>query len=516
MLDGAASIISTGTDTVPKLLLEHGEKRPNSKALRAQIGGKWQTWHWSQMIDETRLWAGGLAALGFKHGDRIILMGRDRAQLYWAMAAAQLLGGVPVLVHEDCPAPKLAAIIDHEKARFAVIDDQDSQDWLLPLIADTPLAHLIQLQDDLVTAQDGPDSPVQTRQSLHDQGQQWHQDKPDFFAGEAGKGRGSDLAVTFYSADPEPVTMALSNPEVGVGPQGLSLTFDNVLVTARAAGLFDGVSDKAVALAHLPISDPADHLVSYAQHYLFGFQLVCAGHRDGLIEDLRATRPTYLVGTPATFITIVEAIKQRRDNARLFNKWRYRTFLNHAENLGQDRLTGQGVSWGRRLVYWFGQELLYGGLKKRWGLDRLLLAYGVSGRLADDTLALLHGLRVTLKQIYGPAAASVFVTIPPSGYPSAYPPGTPTEGSTRPGSDPARDQARPRSTGLPLPGVELKIGPDNRVLIKSPGIAKNPVTQAAIKGDGWYQTDDQGYVDADGQLIITRWAAATPAQTPAV
>jgi hypothetical protein len=39
--------------------------------------------------------ASGLAELGFKRGDNLAIIGDNRPRLYWAMAAAQCLGGVP-------------------------------------------------------------------------------------------------------------------------------------------------------------------------------------------------------------------------------------------------------------------------------------------------------------------------------------------------------------------------------------------------------------------------------------
>lgn len=63
------------------------------------------------------------------------------------------------------------------------------------------------------------------------------------------------------------------------------------------------------------------------------------------------------------------------------------------------------------------------------------------------------------------------------------------------------------SVGLPLPGVEVRIGPDGEVLSRGPhimtGYWNNPPATAAALEDGWLHTGDLGRIDDDGFLYIT-------------
>jgi len=85
-------------DTFPKLLLENAARIGDLPACREKDLGIWQTWNWSQVADEVRALACGLAAMGFQRGDKLIIVGDNRPRLYWAMTAAQAVGGVPVPV----------------------------------------------------------------------------------------------------------------------------------------------------------------------------------------------------------------------------------------------------------------------------------------------------------------------------------------------------------------------------------------------------------------------------------
>ena len=63
------------------------------------------------------------------------------------------------------------------------------------------------------------------------------------------------------------------------------------------------------------------------------------------------------------------------------------------------------------------------------------------------------------------------------------------------------------SVGRPLPGIEVKIGENDEILIKGPGVTsgyykKESATREAFDKDGFFHTGDAGYLK-DGELFIT-------------
>ena len=75
--------------TFPRLLEMHAAMRGDRPAIREKDLGIWQTTSWSQVRNEVEAIAGGLAALGFKRGDNLAVIGDNRPRLYWSMMAAQ-------------------------------------------------------------------------------------------------------------------------------------------------------------------------------------------------------------------------------------------------------------------------------------------------------------------------------------------------------------------------------------------------------------------------------------------
>ncbi|MBN9117487.1 MAG: AMP-binding protein, partial [Pandoraea sp.] len=82
--------------TFPRLLLAHAATRGTRTAYREKDLGIWQCWTWHAAAQEVRMLACALAAAGFKRGDNLAIVGNNRVRLYWAMTAAQALGGVAV------------------------------------------------------------------------------------------------------------------------------------------------------------------------------------------------------------------------------------------------------------------------------------------------------------------------------------------------------------------------------------------------------------------------------------
>ncbi|MEW8350656.1 MAG: AMP-binding protein, partial [Candidatus Thiodiazotropha taylori] len=70
------------------------------------------------------------------------------------------------------------------------------------------------------------------------------------------------------------------------------------------------------------------------------------------------------------------------------------------------------------------------------------------------------------------------------------------------------DNIKPESVGVPLRGVTTKIGDDDELLVKTPGMMlgywnNHAATAAMIDPQGWLHTGDQARIDEDGHIHIT-------------
>ena len=89
----------------------------------------------------------GLAAAGFKRGDKLSVLGDNRARLYWAQLAAMALGGMSVPLYQDSIASELAYVLGHAEVSVVVAEDQEQVDKILSIAGELPSLRLLVYDD---------------------------------------------------------------------------------------------------------------------------------------------------------------------------------------------------------------------------------------------------------------------------------------------------------------------------------------------------------------------------------
>jgi long-chain acyl-CoA synthetase len=465
-----ARSVADAPDTFPKLLLEHARVRPDRPANREKDYGIWQSWSWAEVAAEVEALACGLAAIGFRRGDKLAIVGDNRPRLYWAIAATQALGGVPVPIYQDSIADEMAFVLDHAEVRFAVAEDQEQVDKLAEIKERCPLLERVIFSD--LRGMRHYDQPwLEDYTEVQDRGRKFARDGPEFFRGEIAKGRGSDAAIILYTSG------------TTGQPKGVILSFDNIITTAKNAIAFERLTEREEVLAYLPMAWIGEHIFSYAQAYCAGFCASCPESQATVMLDLRELGPTYFFAPPRIFESILTQVMIRMEDAGWAKRRLFHYFLDVARRVGPKILDRERVSVADRVLYRIGDALVYGPLKNTLGFSRIRVAYTAGEAIGPDLFTFYRSLGINLKQLYGMTESSVFLCIQKDG------------------------AVKPDTVGAPIEDVEIRIAGDGEVLFKSPGAFqcyfKNPeATAAAKRPDGWVHTGDSGFFDADGQLKI--------------
>jgi long-chain acyl-CoA synthetase len=465
---GMTAASTSEADTFPKLLAGLGNARPQAPAYREKEYGIWQTYDWAHVAGQVNRLAAGLADLGFSRGERLIVIGDNRPRLYWAMAAVQSLGGVPVPVYQDSVTEELAYVVEHAGARFAIAENQEQIDKLLEIQKSVPsLATLIYDDPRGLRYYQG----ILSYDEVLDRGARRLEASPTLVADQVAKGRGDDDAIMLYTSG------------TTGRPKGAVLSHDNLVWAAKAGAEFDGLKAGDELLSYLPMAWVGDHLFSYAQGYVVGLVVNCPESASTVMTDLREIGPTYYFAPPRVLENLITQVMIRMEDAGTVKRKVFQYFMALARKVGPALIDGRPVGLLDRLLYRIGDLLVYGPLKNTLGMSRVRVAYTAGEAVGPEIFNFYRALGVNMKQLYGQTEASVFVTIHPNG--EVY-------------SD---------TVGKPVSKVELKIAESGEVLYRSPGVFKeyfkNPqATNDTKTADGWVHTGDAGYLDERGHLKI--------------
>ena len=453
-------------DTFPKILRDNSKIFAKKAAIREKEFGIWQTLSWKEFYYNAQLLSAGFKSNGIGRGDKVAIIGDNRPKLYLSIAAAQLIGAVPVPCYQDSAADEILYILDHAEVKLVIAENQEQVDKILEVIDRLPKVKLIMYDDQrgLENYKNSKLLPLnKILEGSSEKNISWIDEEID-------KTLKDDLAIMLYTSG------------TTGRPKGVLLTYNNLIsVTGKACEIENFTSDDEV-VAYLPMAWVGDNTFCVCQSYISGFCVNCPESRDTLSIDLREIGPTYYFAPPRVWEAMLTQLMVRMQDADRVKLWIFNYFMNVSKKWGSLILDKKQVPIWSRLLYGLGNILVYGPLKNNLGLTRVRTAYTAGEAMGPDTFLFYRSLGINLKSLYGQTEASVFVTLQQDG------------------------DVDPETVGPAFPGVELKIL-DGEVLYKSSGVFKGyykneEATKETIDSDGWVSTGDAGVINSKGHLKI--------------
>jgi long-chain acyl-CoA synthetase len=458
------------TDTLPKLLARHARQSPRLAGMREKELGIWQTFSWRECQEHTRDFALGLAAHGFKRGDKLSVLGDNRARLYWAQLATQALGGMSVPLYQDSIAKELVHVLSHAEVSVVVAEDQEQVDKVLSLKADLPALRLIIYEDPRgMSAYDDP--ILKSFAAIQESGREFGRQSPGFYDRELAAGKSSDVALVAYTSG----TTGRS--------KGVLLSHANLIATSESFAGVEAVSPGDNWLCYLPMGWVGDAIFSQSASLVVGATCNCPESPETVQRDLRELGPDALLGPPRIWENMLTALQVRASDASWLKRKVYEYFRGLAER--RELLIGDRKPVPRlmQLAYRVGEFLVYGPVRDQLGLRNARWCLTGGAPLGADAFRFFRSFGINLKQIYGATEASALVALQ------------------------SNKDADPNTVGSTLPGTEVRIGERGEVLVKGPGVfqgyyKQDEATRDALTPDGWLRTGDAGLIDPRGQLAI--------------
>ena len=460
----------TDATTLPRMLRRNAQAMAKRPALREKNLGIWQTYSWARYYQEVRDFALGLAAHGFRRGDKLAVIGDNRPRLYWAQLAAQSLGGVAVPVYQDSIAAELVYVLNHAEISVIVAEDQEQVDKILSLNDKLPRLELI-IYDDPRGLRHYEAPSLKSFEDVQVAGREFGAADPDYIDTEIDKGAPDDLALLNYTSG------------TTGHPKGVMLSHANLLTSAAAYAAAEDIRPGDELLCYLPMAWIGDSLFSIVLNLLVGFTCNCPERPETVQRDLRELGPTIGFAPPRIWESMLSSVRVRTADSTLLKRSVFDFFQRLAERAEQVKGEGARVPVLTRLGLALGEVLVYGPLRDQLGLGRARWFYTGGAPLGSDTYRFFRSIGINVKQVWGATELSGLATLQPDG------------------------EANPDTVGRVLQGIELCVAENGEVLVRSPalfkGYYKQPeATRDTFSDDGWYRTGDSGFFDQRGHLVI--------------
>ncbi len=453
--------------TLPQLLRRNAATMAARPAMREKDYGIWQPYSWERYWQEVRDLAAGLAAQGFKPGDKLAVIGENRPRLYFAQFAAMCLGGIAVPAYQDAIAAELAYVLDHAEVSVVVAEDQEQVDKVLSLRERLPHLKLVVYDDP--RGLDDYDDPLL---------------KPFGWVQEQGRVAGAGpVEAAIDAGKPDDICLFSYTSGTTSRPKGVMLSHANLISAAAALATAEDIRAGDDFLAYLPMAWIGNSLFAIALHAWMGFTCNYPEKPETLLRDLRELGPTIALAPPRFWENTLTAVLVRAADASPLKRHLFNFFRRVAERAETGRAAGRRVPLGARLGLAVGEVLIYGPLRDQLGLRRARWVYTGGAPLGADTFRFFRAFGVNLKQVYGATELSGLCSAQADG------------------------DVDPDTVGRAFAGTELRIGENGEVHARSAavfrGYYKQPeATAAAMTEDGWLRTGDAGFIDRRGHLVI--------------
>lgn len=453
------------------MFLAQAGRQGDRVLYRFARNGHWETYTWQEALRRVREIALGLVSLGVQKGDRVALFSANRVE--WSLIdwADICVGALTVPIYSSSTPSQVCHILGHSGSTILFVD---SPERLAKLAGRDP--DLRQVSKIVVMDSTGSSIPsgiephrVLFLYELLEMGRRY------------GEAHGGDFDRLAYSLRPEDdLTIIYTSGTTGE-PKGVLTTHAHYLFVIAAVDSAILFTDQDVNLQFLPFA----HSFGRLEHFMVvakGVTCAFARSMETIAKDLQAIRPTLLFSVPRTYENAYSRIRSRAAAGGALQRAVFRCALWVGQRVSRRRSEGKSAPW-LRAAHYVARLLVFSKIHAGLG-GRLRLTISGGAPLAREIAEFFHSMGILVLEGYGLTETS---TVSHVNHLERYKIGT---------------------VGLPLRGMECRIGSDGEILLRGPNVFKGyyrdpKETQEALDAEGWFHTGDIGEVDRDGFLRIT-------------
>ena len=449
--------------TLDGLFYQRIRRSPDRVAYRQhQRDQGWHALTWREVADAVERWRAGLTAEGLAEGDRVAVLLRNCPEWVIFDQAALSLGLVTVPLYTDDRADNAAYVLQDAAVKVILVQDANRWKRVAEVLGDSPCPRRVVILDS------GPevDRLAETDPRVVSAARWLPQ---------------TGLPLAERGADPKSLATIVYTSGTTGRPKGVMLSHRNILTNAHGGVTLIDVYQEDVFLSFLPLSHTLERTAGYYLPMMTGSEVAFARSVAQLGEDMQSIRPTIIIAVPRVFERVYQRVQDQLAGRPAIARWIFRL----AVDAGWRRfLKDQGrAGWHPLLLLWpVLRGKVAGAVLEKLG-GRMRGAVSGGAPLPFGVARTFIGLGLPLLQGYGLTETSPVISV-----------------------NTLNDNI-PESVGVPIRGVQLRIGAEDELQVKGDNVMlgywnNHAATAKVLTHDGWLHTGDQARIE-NGHIYIT-------------
>ena len=441
-----------------QLLEKNAQNLPNKNAISYRDGENLIILTWKEFWNKVCQTANGLHTLDVKKGDCVGVFSQNSKDWVIFDVATQMLGAVTIPIYAT-----------NNYAQTEYIIKQTEMQHIL--VGDTPQLEILKSAETHLNKK----LHIFTSHIIKDEAENITY-FPDFI-----KHFSTERKIAEISDD-DLATILYTSGTTGT-PKGVMLSHGCFKDIISAHNQFFGFENLHTmkSLAFLPLS----HIFERA----WTLYVLSQGGEVAILEDpknilsaLKQVQPNAMCAVPRFYEKVYQTLVKKIDAASPTKQKLFKKALEVGARVADKKRTGASIPFGLNLQHKFFNALVFKKIKNELGGNLEFLPCG-GAMLKKEISEFFAAIGLPVIVGYGLTETTATVTaLPTKNY--VY-----------------------GSVGIPLPGVEIKIGAEDEILVKYGGVMKGyykneEETAKVFTEDGYFRTGDAGRIDENGNLFI--------------
>lgn len=429
----------------------------------------WNSVSWNEFSQHVKEVSNAFLELGIQPHDKIAVFSQNCLSYLYTDFGAYGIKAISIPFYATSSEQQIQFIINDAEIRMVFVGEQDQYDKARRVLSHCPSLTQIIVFDESVTLTKEDNTTLYFKDFIQRGKELQHQEK---------------VEELYRTASFDDLCNILYTSGTTGDSKGVMLTYGQYEAAFIANTKCVPVTDTDRVMSFLPFT----HIFERAWAYLSltkGAQIIINTNPKDILISLKETHPTCMSSVPRFWEKVYNGVKEKIESASAIQQ----KIFNHALSVGKkhniDYLSkGKTPPLALRLEYNLLNKTILSKVRKQLGFTEPNIFPTAGARISPEIEIFVHAIGIDMLAGYGLTESLATVSCDHRGKPFTV-----------------------GSVGIPIEGLEIKIGENNEVLLKGPTITKgyykrDEINKAVFDSDGFFHTGDSGYIK-DGELFLT-------------